>query len=278
MFTTPELIDIDDTTIFNADTGIAHTTTHINDSGPTAPRPDWSDHGVHVLTYSVADGTELTPDTEKILADNATVDFDAPVLRDFIDNLKAERPNATDADIEDQAAYESIVDAAVRSTVLLHTDMQARRFSTPARGGGSARILAFHDKDNPSTVTTAATDDMRFWIAGSGWHVTGLHGHTATMLAQNRIQAVARYIREYPAHGTRSLTIDAESLRAELREAPGDHGLGRDCADAIARFSDERINRALEANVDLDRFFDLLDNTRRDAIAALSDQLRTYGD
>jgi len=65
------------------------------------------------------------------------------------------------------------------------------------------------------------------------------------------------------------IILGAESVRAELDEAPDAHDLTKAQAERIAALSDEEIDRAVHAATD-DVFWEIYDCVRRDAIAELA--------
>ncbi|MFI9629270.1 hypothetical protein [Streptomyces sp. NPDC052042] len=66
--------------------------------------------------------------------------------------------------------------------------------------------------------------------------------------------------------------IDAESVRAELEDAPESHDLTRVNAELIANLDDDEINRAIRESAD-DNFWAAYDELRRNAIARLARNL-----
>jgi hypothetical protein len=79
-----------------------------------------------------------------------------------------------------------------------------------------------------------------------------------------------------PATG---IALDAESLRAELREAPEAHGLDPEQAAEIAALPDGQINRWIhELAARDDAFWALYDGLRRRTIAHLAEMHSTAKD
>ncbi|WP_314191964.1 hypothetical protein [uncultured Arthrobacter sp.] len=72
------------------------------------------------------------------------------------------------------------------------------------------------------------------------------------------------------------VSLEAESVRAELQEAPGAHSLNAEQADRISALSDEEINAAVRASTD-DAFWEQYDAVRGRAIARLIRQLNPEG-
>lgn len=68
------------------------------------------------------------------------------------------------------------------------------------------------------------------------------------------------------------ITLGADSVRAELREAPDSHDLTEAQAQQIAGLSDNEIHNALHSCID-DHFWAAYDNVRREAIAQLVQRL-----
>lgn len=69
-----------------------------------------------------------------------------------------------------------------------------------------------------------------------------------------------------------SISLDAESVRAELEEAPESHGFTAHSAELIAKADDEDILAAINIEVD-DEFWSQYDDVRRRAITRLADSL-----
>lgn len=65
------------------------------------------------------------------------------------------------------------------------------------------------------------------------------------------------------------IILGAESLRAELHEAPEAHGLTHTQADRILALGDDELNGAIRSAVD-DDFWAAFNSVRRDAISQLS--------
>ena len=68
------------------------------------------------------------------------------------------------------------------------------------------------------------------------------------------------------------IVLGAESVRAEIHEAPESHGLSEAQASLIAAFADDEIDQEIRAAAD-DRFWEAYDSVRRDAIARLAGDL-----
>lgn len=66
--------------------------------------------------------------------------------------------------------------------------------------------------------------------------------------------------------------LDAESVRAELEEAPEAHGFTTQSAELISRADDEEILAAINMEVD-DEFWSQYDDVRRRAITRLAESL-----
>lgn len=69
------------------------------------------------------------------------------------------------------------------------------------------------------------------------------------------------------------IILGAESVRAELAEAPGSHDLTEKQAEFIQQLPDDEIDRAIQDVAD-DHFWDAYDSVRRDAITRIVDEHR----
>lgn len=68
------------------------------------------------------------------------------------------------------------------------------------------------------------------------------------------------------------IVLGAESVRAEVHEAPESHGLSEAQASLIAAFADDEIDQEIRAAAD-DHFWTAYGSVRRDAIARLAEDL-----
>lgn len=69
-----------------------------------------------------------------------------------------------------------------------------------------------------------------------------------------------------------AIVLDAESVRAELEEAPEAHGFTAQSAEIVSRVDDEQILAAINIEVD-DEFWSQYDDVRRRAITRLAESL-----
>lgn len=68
------------------------------------------------------------------------------------------------------------------------------------------------------------------------------------------------------------IVLDAESVRAELEEAPEAHGFTAQNAELVSKVDDEQILAAINIEVD-DEFWSQYDDVRRRAITRLAESL-----
>lgn len=74
-------------------------------------------------------------------------------------------------------------------------------------------------------------------------------------------------------HEHQGIQLNAESVRAELWEAPDAHDIDTaETLDRITSLSDDAINAAIEASAN-DHFWEQYDAVRRSAISRLKEQL-----